>query len=161
MEISISQIIWTLIDFVLLLFILYKLLWKKLLNSMDARQNEITTSLESAEEARKEVAETQHKIAADIEQAHRQSRQIVEQAQRAGEEAKHAIMQQAYEAADMASLRAQEEIEQQKLHAIKEIKAELAQLVMLVTEKVLAETISPEQHKALVNKYIKELEALK
>ena len=153
MEFSIWDFLATLLNFALLLFILYKLLWKKLINAMDSRKK--------AELARKEVSETKTKISADIENARRQAREIVEQSQRAGEEAKNAILKQANEAADAALVRAQEEIEQQKISAISDIKSEVAQLVIMVTEKVLAENVSPEQHKALVDKYIKELEGLK
>ncbi len=161
MEFSIWDFLATLLNFALLLFILYKLLWKKLINAMDSRKNQIDESLEKAELARKEVSETKTKISADIENARRQAREIVEQSQRAGEEAKNVILKQANEAADAALVRAQEEIEQQKISAISDIKSEVAQLVIMVTEKVLAENVSPEQHKALVDKYIKELEGLK
>jgi F-type H+-transporting ATPase subunit b len=161
LEFSIWDFLATLLNFALLLFILYKLLWKKLINAMDSRKNQIDESLEKAELARKEVSETKTKISADIENARRQAREIVEQSQRAGEEAKNVILKQANEAADAALVRAQEEIEQQKISAISDIKSEVAQLVIMVTEKVLAENVSPEQHKALVDKYIKELEGLK
>ncbi|MDD2568391.1 MAG: F0F1 ATP synthase subunit B, partial [Clostridia bacterium] len=136
MEFSIWDFLATLLNFALLLFILYKLLWKKLINAMDSRKNQIDESLEKAELARKEVSETKTKISADIENARRQAREIVEQSQRAGEEAKNAILKQANEAADAALVRAQEEIEQQKISAISDIKSEVAQLVIMVTEKV-------------------------
>ena len=54
LDINPGLILWTIITFVLLLFILGKVAWKPLMNALQAREQSIRDALLKAEEARKE-----------------------------------------------------------------------------------------------------------
>ncbi len=157
MEIDLKELIFAVINFLILMLILIKFGWKPITKTMDARKNEITDSLEKAAVAKKEAEATHAMLTGEIENARRQAREIVEEAQKAGEAVKNDIINQAQVAATAAMERAQEEIERKQAEAISLIKGEVANLVVLATSKLLVDNMSMEQHKALVDKYIAEV----
>lgn len=81
----------------------------------------------------------------------------MEQAKVAGEEVKQGIIQEAHANAAALMERAAAEIEWQKAEAMKEIKAQMAQMVLLATSRILNEKLSAEQSRALIDKYIEEV----
>ena len=96
-------------------------------------------------------------LAVEIDAARKEARAIVDQAKIAGEEAKEAIMQEAKKgAADMME-KAAAEIEWQKAEAVQEIKKQMAQMILLVTSRVLNERMSAAQSRALIDQYIEEV----
>ena len=157
MEINLNELLFGIVNFLILMAILLKFGWKPIVRVMDARKKEITDSLEKAAVAKKEAEETQAMLSAEIEKARRQAREIVEEAQKAGEAVKADIINQAHEAAEAAKERAQAEIERKQEEAIALIKGEVANLVVLTTSKLLVDNMSMEQHRALVDKYIAEV----
>ena len=157
MEINLGEIIFSIINFLILLFILYKFMWKPVVRTMDGRQKGIQESLDQAAAARKEAEETQAALAAEIANARRQAKEIVDEAQVAAEQVKQDIIKQAEEAAQAVSARAQAEIERKQEEALAQIKGEVADLIVLATTKLLEDNVSIENQKALVDKYIAEV----
>lgn len=157
LEISIPDLVFAIVNFVILMAILRKFLWGPVMKTMDERQKGITDSLEKAAVAKKEADETHAVLAGEIENARRQAKAIVDEAQQAGEAVKSDIIDQAQKSASDMITRAQAEIEQQKLDAIAQLKGEVADLVVITTGKLLGENMSEEQHKVLMDKYIAEV----
>lgn len=157
LEISIPDLVFAIVNFVILMAILRKFLWGPVMKTMDERQKGITDSLEKAAVAKKEADETHAVLAGEIENARRQAKAIVDEAQQAGEAVKSDIIDQAQKSASDMITRAQAEIEQQKLEAIAQLKGEVADLVVITTGKLLGENMSEEQHKVLMDKYIAEV----
>lgn len=154
------EIIATIVNFLILVGVLGFFLWKPVNKLLNDRQTEINDSLALAEASRKEAAEMHDKLAAEINAANREARQIVEDAQRLGESIKADIVAQASAAAAKVTAAAEEEIELKKQEAIKQLQDQVADLVVMVSGKVLADGMTDAQQKALVDKYIKEVGGL-
>ena len=58
MHIGLSDVIFSIVNFLVLMFVLYKCCWKMVVKVMKDRQQGITDSLNKAEEAKKEADET-------------------------------------------------------------------------------------------------------
>ncbi len=157
LEISIPDLVFAIVNFLILMAILRKFLWGPVMKTMDERQKGITESLDKAAVAKKEADETHSMLAGEIENARRQAKAIVEEAQQAGEAVKSDIIDQAQKSASDMITRAQAEIERQKTDAIAQLKGEVADLVVMTTGKILGENMSEEQHKVLMDKYIAEV----
>ena len=69
MEINLNELLFGIVNFLILMAILLKFGWKPIVRVMDARKKEITDSLEKAAVAKKEAEETHAMLSAEIENA--------------------------------------------------------------------------------------------
>ena len=151
-------IIWTLLTFLLVLFLLKKFAWGPIMNALTQRESFIEDSLKAAENAKKEMANLkaenerlidQAKIERDkiIKEANAAARQIVDEANaEASKEAKKRI-----EEARLA-------INTEKQAALAEVKNQVAELSVQIAEKLMRQQLNNEAaQKALVQDYIKDL----
>lgn len=157
MHFSISDCIFSIVNFLILMFVLYKCCWKMVLKIMKDRQQGITDSLEQAETARREAKETHAMLQTEIDNARREARNIVEESRKNAEAVKQNIIAEAHNAAEEITARAEAEIERRQEEAIAEIRNQVSDMVVLATQKLLSENISQEQQLALVDKYIAEV----
>jgi len=150
-------VIWTIVNFSILVLVLWKFGYPFILKAMDKRKKEINDALEAADKARAEVAATEETLRVEIARARAEAEQIVISAKAAGETVKNEIIEQARAEALAISKSAQAMIEQDKKEALKELKKEIADMIILATEKVLASGLTEQQQKVLMDKYIKEV----
>ena len=66
-------------------------------------------------------------------------------------------MNTAREEAAKITAKAQEDIQREKTQAINELRGEVADLAVLAAEKIVAKSINVEDHKAMVNNFVKEV----
>ncbi len=157
MEFNVYEFGFAMINFVVLMAILYKFGWKPVIGMIDSRQAVIDENLEKAEAARKEAEQMSAKLAEDIANARREAKAIIDEAQQSAEAVKEDILAQAKQSADSMLERAQAEIAKEKTEAIASIKGEVADMVVAVAGRLLSENMSDQQHMALVDKYIAEV----
>ncbi len=137
-----GTIFWMLIIFGIVLFVLRKFAWKPILNALSEREESIATALNTAEAARKEVEGLKADNEKVIAEARREKDIILKEAR----EIKDKIVA---EAKDKANLEGQKSIEQarqqiqaEKTAAISEIKKQVAELSVLIAEKVIKKELS-------------------
>lgn len=159
MEIDVKDLIFVMVNFLILVAILYKFMWGPVINMIDSRQQTIDDSLNKADAARKEAEQMSVKLAEEIADARRQAKSIIDEAQKSAETVKEDILAQARDSADSMLERAQAEIAKEKVNAILEIKGEVADMVVSVAGRLLSENMNDQQHMALVDKYIAEVAA--
>ena len=82
---DVGLMIWTLIAFLVALFILRKWAWPAITEALDKRQRAIEESIETAETARVEAAELLEEYRARLREARAQADEIVARARKAGE----------------------------------------------------------------------------
>lgn len=157
MHIGISDVIFSIVNFLILMFVLYKCCWKMVVKVMKDRQQGISDSLDKAAAAQREAEETHAMLQTEINNARREARKIVEESKKAGESVKQTIISDAHKAAEEITARAEAEIERKQKDAVNALKNEVADMVVTVTEKLLKENLSREQQLALVDKYIAEV----
>lgn len=157
MHIGISDVIFSIVNFLILMFVLYKCCWKMVVKVMKDRQQGISDSLDKAAAAQREAEETHAMLQTEINNARREARKIVEESKKAGESVKQTIISDAHKVAEEITARAEAEIERKQKDAVNALKNEVADMVVTVTEKLLKENLSREQQLALVDKYIAEV----
>jgi len=157
LEINYSDLIFSIINFIVLLVLLRMFLYKPLVGFMEKRKEGIANSLAEAAAAREESVQLHERMLKEIEIARLEAKKIVEDAKAVGVDTKDNIIAEARKNAEAMTLHAQEEIEAQKVQAVEEIKRQMAQMVIMIAGRVLGEKMSAEQYHALVNKYIEEV----
>ena len=132
-----GTIFWMVLIFGIVLFILAKFAWKPILNALKERETSISNALNSAEQARKEVADLKADNEKIIAEARKEKEIILKEAR----EIKEKIVS---EAKDKAGAEAQKTVQQARLQieseknaAISEIKNQIAELSVLIAEKII------------------------
>jgi F-type H+-transporting ATPase subunit b len=151
---KLGLIIWTLIAFGIVFFILAKYAWKPILKSLDQREKNISDSILSAENVRKEMAALKSENEALLTKAREERSQMMREAK----EARDKIIQEAKEQARKETSKivadAQSVIHQQKMAAITDLKNQVGNLVLEVSEKVLRRELNNKEDQ---EKYIQQL----
>lgn len=143
-------IIWTLLNFGIFFILLVKFGWKPMKAALAEREQSITDAIANAEranaDAQRILKENQEKLAA----AQREMMDIVKEGRaqaekiitKATEEAEHIKQQKLEETA--------REMVRMKDDTFAQLRAEVANLVMQATEKVLDQKLDGEAHKKLI-----------
>lgn len=157
MEINPSTMIFSIINFCILVALLRIFLYKPVCNMLDSRKQEVANNLNSAEEAKLEAQKLRDEYAAKIQDARNEAQDIINQATKIGEQTKTDIVNEAREEAARLTAKAQSEIAREKTEALNEIRNEIADLAVLAASKVVGKTIDAADHQQMVNNFVKEV----
>jgi len=151
---SFGLIIWTLLAFLIVFFILKKYAWKPILNSMNEREQGIADSLATAEKIKIEMTQMKSEHEELLVKAREERGNMLREAK----ETKDKIISEAKEQAKVETNKiiadAQSVINQQKMAALTDLKNQVGNLVVEVSEKILQRELSNKQEQ---EKYIKQL----
>lgn len=146
------------ISFLILLFILYKFLYRPLLSFMDKRQKAVRDMIESAqsaEEKAKVYAEQTHKA---LDMAKEEILKIKEENRKISDAQRRKILEQARKEALVLIAEAKARLSQERESVIKEIKSEIAAISVDIAKRVLGREIKPDDHKRLIEESIAQIE---
>jgi len=143
------------VNFLVLLFVLYKFAYGPILAMLEKRQKKIEKGLKDADEAHKKLAESEEKQKDILRKARTEAKDIVEKARIQAEKAKSEIASAAKGQAEKIMAGAKTEIEQEKQKTIAEIRSEIGGLVALAAEKVIGEKIDEEKDQEIIEKAMK------
>jgi F-type H+-transporting ATPase subunit b len=155
---NLGVMIWTLVAFVIAMYVLSKLAFPRISEALDKRQKAIEESIDSAERTRQEADQLLAEYRERLHEARAQSDEIVQRARQAAETHEREAHEQAREIASEASKRAEREIEAATQRALGEIRKEVADLTILATEKVTRKTLDDSDQKRLVEEALGELD---
>ena len=142
------------VNFLVLLFILWKFAYGPVLAMLEKRQKKIEKGLKDADEAGKKLAESAEKQKEILKHARTEAKDIVEKARLQAEKSKSEIAVEAKAQAEKIIVSAKAEIEQEKQKTIAEIKSEIGGLIVAATEKIVGEKMDGEKDRELIEKVI-------
>tara|TARA_B100000953_G_scaffold89993_1_gene73340 strand:- start:92 stop:595 length:504 start_codon:yes stop_codon:yes gene_type:complete len=143
--------VWTILTFLLLLFVLAKFAWKPLLKMLKDREELIRSSLEDAEKAKEELERLNAEGEAIINQARSEAQTILSEGKAAATKLKEETLAGAKEQAKNIISEAEKQINVEKDKAINEIKSEVVNLSLNISKKLINKNLSPEDNKALID----------
>lgn len=143
------------VNFLVLLFVLYKFAYGPILAMLDKRQKKIEKGLADADEAHKKLAESEEKQKEILKKARGEAKVIVEKAYIQAEKSKSEIAVEAKVQAERILANAKMEIEREKEKTIGEIKSEIGGLVVAAAEKVIEEKMDEKRDRKLIEDAIR------
>jgi F-type H+-transporting ATPase subunit b len=155
---DIGLMIWTLVVFGLSMFLLGKLAFPRIAEALDRRQHAIEESIDTAERIRKEADEILAEYRERLAEARGQADEIVARARKTGEAAEAELVSDGRAKREELMEQTRRDIEAETRRAILEIRAEVADLTVLATEKVTRKTLTDSDHKRLVEEALAELD---
>ncbi len=154
LDIQTGPILWTILNFVILLLLLRMVAWKPILKALETRESTINDALSRAEVAKSEaeriLAENQKALLRAEEESQKVLRDSREYAERLQADASAKSQQESRRMLEQA----QQEIERSKQQALNELRSEVATLAVGAAEKILNETLDADRQKRLVDTYL-------
>jgi F-type H+-transporting ATPase subunit b len=150
----VGLIIWTIITFLVVLFVLKKFAWPHLLTALDEREKRISDAIATAEQARQEAEEVLREHRQKLAAADEEARKIVTEAREAGANVRQTIVSQAREEAERMLDQARTSIESEKRSAIAELRRETAHLAVQAAGALIDANLDDEKNRGLVDDFI-------
>ena len=145
------------INTIILFWALTKILFKPVLNIIDARENAIKEDKATGQKAKNEglalKAEYEQKLAV----AKDEGQEIIKQATLRAEQKSDEIISTAKEEANSLKERANKDIAQEKEKVMNELKNDISSIAILAASKVIEKDIDQAKHEEMINKFIEEV----
>jgi F-type H+-transporting ATPase subunit b len=154
---EVSEVIWSIVNFAIILWALHKFLYKPLLGAITAREKEINDSLNKAKEDRIEADRLRKDFESQINNAQREAHEIIAKATKAATATKEQIESEARAKAVEMLENATKTIEREKAKAIAELREEVASLAIAVAGKVIEKNLDEAEQKRLAERFVAEV----
>jgi len=150
-------IIWTVINFAILLAVLYKFLYKPLLGALNARDEQIEGALKKAAADRAEAERLRAELEAKLADAQREAQNIISTANKTAAAAREQIETEARNRAAEMLENATKTIEREKVKALAELREEVANLAIMVAGKVIDKNLDNAEQRRLAESFVAEV----
>ena len=148
--------LWTIVTFLVLLFVLKWKAWGPLMEALDARSKQIEESLSKAEKVTADAEQQAAKNEEVLQAARKEAQDIVAQAREAGDKLKHKMETDGKEQYDGMLEKAKEQIDMEKQKALNEIKTTVVDIALKASEKVIKRNLNDEDNKKIVEDTVEE-----
>jgi F-type H+-transporting ATPase subunit b len=145
---------WRIVNFVILLYILYKLMWKKMKSFFAGRREGIQASLEEAEVVKADAEKKFKEYDEKIKKAEEEIQGISAMIKAQGEEEKKRIIADAERASVKMKEDAKARMEQELKKAKNELRMEASELAVQMAEDILKKKVTKEDHEGMVREYL-------
>lgn len=152
-----GTVIVELITFLLMLALLARYVYPRIVEVAEARQRAVAQQIKEAEEART-AAEARLKDAeAQLTEARKSAQSVIDSATKSAEQLRQELRQKAEEESRRTVENARKQIEAERDQALRSVRSEVADLVVTATEKVIGETLDDRKHRQLIEKAVEEV----
>jgi F-type H+-transporting ATPase subunit b len=151
--------VWTVVIFLVLLFVLGKYAWKPMLAGLQKREDSIRSALAEAHAAHEEAKRIQIELQKQLAAAHEQVRQILDEGRRDAEQLREAELAKTQAEIKVERDRLHREIEMETAQAIRKIWSQAAELATLASAKALGRAITEDGHRKLIDEALAEIKA--
>ncbi len=155
---EIGLMLWTLAAFAITYYVLKRLAFPRIAAALDKRQQAIEESIDTAERTRTEADKLLEEYRERLAEARQQADEIVARARKTAENNEAEAIADAKRKREEMMAQTRRDIEQETRRAIQEIRAEVADLTVLATEKVTRKSLTEDDQKRLVEEALSELD---
>ena len=146
--------VWTLVIFLILLFVLSKFAFKPIIAAVEAREQALEDAINSAKRDREEAALllAQHRAALDASRG--EGQKLIADARAAAERVRTELVEQAHAEQARMLERARAEIDAERAKAIAELRKEAVDLAILGAGKVIGQNLDRDANRKLVESFL-------
>ncbi len=159
--INVPTLLAQIVNVAILLVVLYFVAYKPVMRKLDERSKRIKDSVDQAEAIKEQAARTEEEVKKQLEAASREGQKRIAQVVKTSEEMREKAKQGARQEAEAIITQARGEIQRERDEAISEIRKEVADLTIAAAEKVIDRSLDKKAHRELIDKVLKESDALK
>ena len=154
--INLPGLITQIVSFIILFFILSKLLYKPLIGLLDQRSEKVQAGLVAAERAREDAARSEDSIQQQLADARTEGQRLIAQARETAEKFREEEMGKVRQDIEAERDRAQSNIQRERDAAIEDLRREFAGLAIAAAEKVVRSSLDADDHRELIESVLEE-----
>jgi F-type H+-transporting ATPase subunit b len=145
------------INFVILVWLLTKIIWKPLMESLENRQKHIEGNVKEAEAINEQASNLKQQYEAQMTQAHGEAQKLIRDAQVQAEKVKEQILTEAREESSRILRQTERDAQLEKTKAMGEVKRYMADLTVATAAKVLQDTLDQPTQDKLLSEFVKKV----
>ncbi len=149
------------VNFLILFFILYKLVYKPILNVLDKRKKMIEKNVEDTKRIEDRLTKLEEERAKVLSDASKEAMAIIEKTKKVAEEDREKALANAKKEISLLAERYRGQLKEEKAEMIHEIKKEVAELIVSSSQKILQKEFSSNDQKRLEDAIKTELKSVK
>ena len=157
-EVVPGLMVWTIVAFLITLYVLKRLAFPRIAEALDKRQRAIEESIEAAERTKTEADKLLAEYRARLREAREQADDIVARARRAADNLKDETKAEASKQREQLLAQARRDIEHETRRALDELRKEVADLTVAATEKITRKSLDEEDHRRLIEEALSEVD---
>jgi F-type H+-transporting ATPase subunit b len=151
------KLLFQVINFLLLLFLLNRFLFKPVLKLLDERESRIKKGLEDAEAAARDRELAHAEREAALDEARKEAQAMIARATKIADDSRAEILAEAKAQAEKVTSRATEEITAEKERAMAELRATVADLALEAAGKLVRSEMDTATQRRLVEEFLAEV----
>ena len=152
----IPSLIAYLVNFVILLAVLYAVGYKPILRMLDQRSERIRESVETVERVRQEAAQQQADMEKRLDVARQEGQSLLAQAREMADRYREEERERARQEAEAFIARARADIQRERDEAIDEVRSHFAELAILAAERVIERSLDESVHRDIIERVLEE-----
>src|SRR5687767_6817339 len=157
-SVDIWKLAFQVINFLILLFLLNRFLFKPILARLDDRGATISKGLEDAEAAARDRELARAEREAAVAEARKEANEMIARANKIAEDTRNEILTDARAEAEKLSTRAREEIVAEKEKAMAEIRGQVAELALAAAGRLVRSEMDGPTQRRLVEEFLAEVQ---
>lgn len=147
-------VVWHLVNFLILIVVLQRFLYRPVMRMLDERAARIRDSLAQAEAVRAETARLQDEAGKILGEARGEGQRLREEARRSAEQMLAAAQRQAREESQHILERAQADLAREREKAFQELRQEVADLALAAASRVLRRSLDGKAQRELIDEFL-------
>ncbi len=161
LKVNPGLVVWTLITFTIVVVVLKKFAWDKILHALEERASGIQEDISKAETLRKDAEKSLSEYKEKLHQATEEAHRIVEEGKRDAIALRNKLTEETNN--DLKNMKdsALREIELAKSKALSEMQSQIVEMSVLIASEILEKQLKKEDYTSFVEKEIAKLDKLK
>jgi F-type H+-transporting ATPase subunit b len=156
-SVDVPKLAFQVINFLLLLYLANRFLFKRVLGLLDERNARISKGLEDAETAARDRELARAEREAAVAEARKEAAEMLARANKIAEDTRNEILGEARSEAEKVTQRAREEITAEKDKAMSELRAQVADLALDAAAKLVRSDMNATTQRRLVEEFLAEV----
>ena len=149
--------IWTILTFLVLLYLLAKFAWGPLLQALESRQDAIRKALDDAQQAKGELERLHQESARIIAKARQEADAVITRSRSDAESLREELRAKARTEAEGIVRNAERQIQAETARAVQHIRHEAVDLSVAIASKLIQRNLSNEDNERLIEDTLRQL----
>jgi F-type H+-transporting ATPase subunit b len=155
-SVDLPKLAFQVVNFLLLLYLANRFLFKRVLGLLDERNARINKGLEDAETARRDRELAREEREAALSEARKEAADMLARANKIADDTRREILEEARAEAERVSAKARQEIVAEKDKAMAEIRGQVADLALEAAAKLVRSDMNATTQRRLVEDFLAE-----
>jgi len=155
---NVTQVLTTVVGFLLLVWVLAKFAWGPILDQLDKRRDKIERDYAAAEQQLGEAESLKADFAVKLGEIKTLERERIQEAVKKGEGIAGGIVSEARQQAEVVKTKGRQDLEIEAQKAQVELRDTVVALAIGAAEKLIHERLDDQKHRQLIEQYIDHIE---